>query len=88
VVLNQKTGKSRGYGFVTFESEKDCKAAYNEANGKMIERRRIVVDMERGRTRKDWLPRRLGGGKGQTRKAEGVEKLVKQVKSELPPIEV
>ncbi|VDN50469.1 unnamed protein product [Dracunculus medinensis] len=33
-----------------------------------IDGRRVVVDYERGRTQKSWLPRRLGGGKGDTRK--------------------
>lgn len=29
----------------------------------------MVVDYERGRTQKKWLPRRLGGGKGDSRRA-------------------
>ncbi|CAJ0574890.1 unnamed protein product, partial [Mesorhabditis spiculigera] len=33
-----------------------------------IDGRRVAVDYERGRTQKSWLPRRLGGGKGDTRK--------------------
>lgn len=33
-----------------------------------IDGRRVVVDYERGRTQKSWLPRRLGGGKGDTRR--------------------
>lgn len=33
-----------------------------------IDGRRVVVDYERGRTQKNWLPRRLGGGKGNTRR--------------------
>ncbi len=33
-----------------------------------IDGRRVVVDYERGRTQKKWLPRRLGGGKGDTRR--------------------
>lgn len=33
-----------------------------------IDGRRVVVDYERGRTQKNWLPRRLGGGKGHTRR--------------------
>jgi U1 small nuclear ribonucleoprotein len=43
--------------------------AYKRADGMKIDGRRIVVDYERGRTNKAWLPRRLGGGKGDTRKA-------------------
>lgn len=35
-----------------------------------IDGRRVVVDYERGRTKKSWLPRRLGGGKGDTRRTK------------------
>lgn len=42
-------------------------AAYKNADGRRIEDRRIVVDVERGRTVDDWKPRRLGGGLGSTR---------------------
>ena len=35
-------------------------AAYKHADGKKIDGRRIVVDVERGRTVKNWKPRRLG----------------------------
>ena len=35
-------------------------AAYKHADGKKIDGRRIVVDVERGRTVKTWRPRRLG----------------------------
>lgn len=44
-------------------------AAYKRADGVKVDGRRLVVDYERGRTNKSWLPRRLGGGKGDTRKA-------------------
>ncbi|CAK5086071.1 unnamed protein product [Meloidogyne enterolobii] len=43
-------------------------AAYKKADGTKIDGRRVVVDYERGRTKKGWLPRRLGGGKGETRR--------------------
>lgn len=36
--------------------------------GRKIDGRRVVVDVERGRTVKGWRPRRLGGGLGGTRK--------------------
>lgn len=34
--------------------------AYKKADGKRIDGRNIVVDVERGRTVLDWRPRRLG----------------------------
>ncbi|KHJ45086.1 hypothetical protein D918_04897 [Trichuris suis] len=44
-------------------------AAYKHADGRKIDGRRVLVDVERGRTVKGWLPRRLGGGLGDTRRA-------------------
>lgn len=35
-------------------------AAYKYADGKKINDKRVVVDVERGRTVKGWRPRRLG----------------------------
>jgi hypothetical protein len=35
-------------------------AAYKHGDGKKIDGRRVLVDVERGRTVKGWLPRRLG----------------------------
>ena len=35
-------------------------AAYKYADGKKIDGRRVLVDVERGRTIKGWRPRRLG----------------------------
>ncbi|GJJ72061.1 U1 small nuclear ribonucleoprotein 70kDa [Entomortierella parvispora] len=60
-------GKPRGYAFIEYEREKDMKAAYKDADGIKILGRRIVVDVERGRTVKGWKPKRLGGGLGGTR---------------------
>eukprot|EP00124_Ichthyophonus_hoferi_P004767 Ihof_evm1s571 gene=Ihof_evmTU1s571 len=67
-VLNGEDGKPRGYGFVEFEHERDMRMAYKHAEGMKIDGRRILVDVERGRTVKGWLPRRLGGGLGLTRR--------------------
>lgn len=38
----------------------DYKAANKDANGRKIDGHRILTDIERGRTRPDWRPRRLG----------------------------
>lgn len=67
LVTHKDTGAPRGYAFVEFEREKDMKVAYVEADAMRIDSRRIVVDVERGRTVKGWRPRRLGGGLGRTR---------------------
>merc|ERR1712142_136450 len=68
MVSNTKNGKPRGYAFIEYEHEKDMHTAYKHADGKKIDGRRVLVDVERGRTVKGWLPRRLGGGLGGTRR--------------------
>ncbi|CEF66831.1 U1 small nuclear ribonucleoprotein 70 kDa [Strongyloides ratti] len=62
--------KPRGYAFIEYSRKSEMSCAYKEADGIRIDRKRVLVDYERGRTRKDWLPRRLGGGKGRTRALE------------------
>lgn len=54
----------RGYAFIEFEKEADMRTAYKRADGRRIDNRRILVDVERGRTVRNWKPRRLGGGLG------------------------
>ncbi|KAL2815165.1 U1 small nuclear ribonucleoprotein of 70kDa MW N terminal-domain-containing protein [Aspergillus granulosus] len=54
----------RGYAFIVYEREKDMKAAYKETDNIRIKDRRVLVDVERGRTVKGWKPRRFGGGLG------------------------
>eukprot|EP00698_Gefionella_okellyi_P006078 TRINITY_DN15543_c0_g1_i1.p1 TRINITY_DN15543_c0_g1~~TRINITY_DN15543_c0_g1_i1.p1 ORF type:complete len:304 (-),score=32.59 TRINITY_DN15543_c0_g1_i1:22-933(-) len=61
------TGKPRGYAFIEYEHERDMKEAYRVMEGKKIDNRRILVDMERARVDESWRPRRLGGGLGNTR---------------------
>jgi len=68
IIQNVKNGKPRGYAFIEYETEKEMHSAYKHADGKKIDGRRVLVDVERGRTVKGWLPRRLGGGLGGTRK--------------------
>ncbi|CDU22126.1 related to SNP1-U1 small nuclear ribonucleoprotein [Sporisorium scitamineum] len=63
-LVRDREGKSRGYAFIAYERERDMKAAYKDAEGIKIKGRRVMVDVERGRTVKDWKPMRLGGGLG------------------------
>ena len=67
IVHDAVTDKPRGYAFVEFHSGRDMKTAFRAADAKKLEGRRLVVDVERGRTVPGWLPRRLGGGLGGTR---------------------
>lgn len=64
MVQDKVTNKPRGYAFIEYKREKDMHEAYNRADGRRIDGRRVLVDVERGRTAKGWLPRRLGGGLG------------------------
>lgn len=68
LVSSNKTEKPRGYAFIEYEHERDMHSAYKHADGKKLDGRRVLVDVERARTVKGWLPRRLGGGLGGTRR--------------------
>jgi RNA recognition motif-containing protein len=48
------TDKPRGYAFIEYEHKKDMKEAYKLSDGRKIEGRRILVDVERGRTVENW----------------------------------
>lgn len=63
-IVLDKEGKSRGYGFVEFDSEDDFINAYKSANYRKIDGWKVAVDYEKGRTLIGWRPRRLGGGAG------------------------
>jgi U1 small nuclear ribonucleoprotein len=49
-----------------------------------VDGKRVTVDFERGRTREDWLPRRLGGGKGDTRRDREQDKMLRELKKSHP----
>lgn len=49
VVVQDMDGKPRGYAFIEFEKEEDLMTAYKKSDGKKLDGRRIVVDVERGR---------------------------------------
>jgi len=67
-LVQDKEGKARGYAFLEYEHEGDMRSAYKHGDGKKIDGRRVLVDVERGRTVRNWKPRSLGGGMGGTRK--------------------
>ncbi|CAJ1942577.1 unnamed protein product [Sphenostylis stenocarpa] len=67
LITDTETNKPKGYAFIEYLHTRDMKAAYKQADGRKIEGRRVLVDVERGRTVPNWRPRRLGGGLGTTR---------------------
>merc|ERR1719316_2603481 len=80
MVYDQK-GKPRGYAFIEFDHERDLKNAYKQGDGKKIDGRRVMVDVERGRTVEGWLPRRLGGGRGPGRQGKPSKKKLKRLQA-------
>ncbi|XP_010263700.1 PREDICTED: U1 small nuclear ribonucleoprotein 70 kDa-like [Nelumbo nucifera] len=67
MVTDKVTNKPRGYAFIEYMHTRDMKTAYKKADGRKVDNRRVLVDVERGRTVPNWRPRRLGGGLGSTR---------------------
>lgn len=58
------TGASRGYAFVEFETEREMRRAYKDAQHSYIDDSEIIVDYNRQHLMPGWIPRRLGGGLG------------------------
>ncbi len=56
VITDRDTGRSRGFGFVTFSSEEDAEGAVEGMNGARLDGRAIRVDLAHDR--------RGGGGGG------------------------
>ena len=55
-----------------------------KGDGRRVDGRRVCVDYERGRIKQEWLPRRLGGGRGDTRRNRVEEKLIRELKRTHP----
>lgn len=64
LVRDKSTNESKGYAFVEFEQESDCRECLKSADRSKLLDREILVDIERSRLVKNWKPRRLGGGLG------------------------
>jgi len=60
VVTDRETGRSRGFGFVTFEEEGSATRAIEELDGSTLDGRTIKVDKANDRPRSD----RGGSGGG------------------------
>ncbi|CAN0377809.1 unnamed protein product, partial [Phaeothamnion confervicola] len=58
----------RGYAFIEYETEDEMRVAYKRGDGMKVDGRRVVVDVERGRTVRHWRPKRFGGGIGNSRR--------------------
>lgn len=49
VISDRATGRSKGYGFVTFKNEEDAKKALEALNGKEVDGRAVVVNIAKPR---------------------------------------
>lgn len=58
VITDRYTGRSKGFGFVTFANEEDAQKAIAEMGDKEIEGRKIVVNVAKPREER---PARSGG---------------------------
>lgn len=61
VITDRQTGRSKGFGFVTFSSDEDAQAAIEATNGKDISGRPATVNVAKPREDR---PSRGGGGYG------------------------
>lgn len=68
IVRHHTTGKSKGYAFIEFQRERETDNAISKGQNRRIDSHRVIVDREFGRTKTEWLPRRLGGGRGEKRR--------------------
>lgn len=59
IITDRETGRSRGFGFVTFVNEQDATDAMNAMNGTELDGRNLTVNEARERA-----PRGGGGGRG------------------------
>lgn len=62
VIKDRNTGRSKGFGFVEFETEEEANKAKEEGNGKELDGRQIAVNEARPQE-----PRPQGGGFGGNR---------------------
>ena len=53
VITDRETGRSRGFGFVTFDDEQSASRAVEELNGSTLDGRTIRVDSANERPRND-----------------------------------
>jgi len=79
VIANKYTGRSRGFGFVTYKNDADADKAMEKMNEKEIEGRRLVVKLAR--------PSREEQEEGQTEKEQKPEEKKQETSEEKTPKE-
>ncbi|HSC87943.1 MAG TPA: RNA-binding protein [Polyangiaceae bacterium] len=61
IVLDRMTGRSRGFGFVEYDSQAEADKAIEALNGADLNGRQLNVNVARERSEGDRPPRRFGG---------------------------
>ena len=64
IITDKMTGRSRGFGFVEFESDADADSALNMFNGKEYNGRNLVVNEAKPMTDRPQRSNGGGGGRG------------------------
>jgi len=83
-IVRNEAGKSKGYAFIEYQEQRQAEIAYKRGDRKKIDNYSVLVDKEQARTDRYWLPRRLGGGKGEKRRAPREHQTyLKDIKREL-----
>ena len=65
--LIERKGKLKSYGFIEYRDHRGAVNAMNHKDHQIIDGYKLIIDLERARTVPNWLPRRLGGGIGDSR---------------------
>ncbi|OAF71022.1 U1 snRNP-binding protein [Intoshia linei] len=63
-LIKDRKGVSRRYAFVEYKTRKETHRAHDRGHNEYIDGRKILIEYERSRNCKGWVPRRLGGGLG------------------------
>ncbi|KAH9499222.1 small nuclear ribonucleoprotein 35kDa (U11 U12) [Bulinus truncatus] len=69
IVKDIITGYSKCYAFVEFSDSYQARNAARSGNKILIDDFEVLVELEKERTLKNWIPRRLGGGLGGKRES-------------------
>ncbi|CAH9100513.1 unnamed protein product [Cuscuta europaea] len=65
IIMDRETGRSRGFGFVTFETADGMEKAIEALNGRDIDGRNVTVNQAQERSRENGGGGSRGGGYGQ-----------------------